>query len=96
METTDKRLIDIMTTELNQLIEAAVGRVLDQRLPKPPVKYYTVSEVSKILNTSRVTLYRLKNEGKLPFSRIAGTRKIRLTQIDIDNFLLKNPGFQGK
>ena len=92
----DKRLIDVSTTELDRIIEAAVGRVLDARLPKQPIKYYTVTEASKILDTSRVTLYRLKNEGKLSFRRLTGTRKIRFTQDDIDSFLLKNPGFQNK
>ena len=96
MEATDKRLIDVMTIELSQLIEDAVGRVLDARLPKQPPKYYTVTEVSKMLDISRVTLYRLKNEGKLPYRRMAGTNKIRLIQEDIDLFILKNPGFTVK
>lgn len=95
MDTQNKRLIDVSTTELEQLIEKSVHRVLDSRLPKPDPKYFSVSELSHILGCSRLTLYKLKDQGKLPYRRLAGTRKIRFIQEDIDNFLLSNPGFKG-
>ena len=87
------RLIDITAIDLELIVEKTVKKVLDARLPKPDPKYFTVMDLQKIIGCSRPTIYKLKNEGKLPYRRIKGTRKIRFIQEDIDNFLLQNPGF---
>lgn len=91
-----KRVVDIWTLELEQLIEKSVNKVLDARLPKAPEKFYSVLELSKILAISRVSIYRMINQEKLSYRRVNGLKRLRFTQTDIDNFLLKNPGFADK
>jgi excisionase family DNA binding protein len=44
-------------------------------------KYYSVTEASKILNVSRVTLYTWKKEGKIKFVKIGERNKISETEI---------------
>jgi excisionase family DNA binding protein len=87
------RLIDISTDELEIILESSIQKILDKRLPKPDLKYYTVKELEKLLECSRVTIYKLTKEGKLSYRRISTTRKIRFTQEDIDSFMQLNPGF---
>jgi excisionase family DNA binding protein len=94
MELQGTRVIDISVTELSKLIEQGVTRVLDARLPKADPKYYTVQDVAKILTCSKVWLYKLINEGHIDYKRMKGTRKIRFTQEDIDNFFKVNPGYK--
>lgn len=96
METNSKRLIDVSTIELQELIERSVQRVLDMRQPKPDPKYYTVQDVAKLLRCHKLTIYRLKDSGKLNYRRVNGGKIIRFTQEDIDSFLLNNPGFTDK
>jgi excisionase family DNA binding protein len=91
-----ERLVDLYSVEFIDQVEKMVERVFDRRLPKPPTKYYSVLQVSEILQISRVSIYKLVNEQKFPYHRPNGLKRLRFTQADLDEFLLKNPGFVDK
>jgi excisionase family DNA binding protein len=88
-----ERLVDLYSVEFIDQVEKMVERVFDRRLPKAPTKYYSVLQVSEILQISRVSIYRLVAEEKFPYCRPNGLKRIRFSQQNIDDFLLKNPGF---
>jgi excisionase family DNA binding protein len=88
------RVIDISVTELEQLVETTVQRVLDARLPKEDPKYFVVRDLEKLLGCSKPWIYKLIKNGSLNYRRIKGTRKIRFTQEDIDSFFKVNPGYK--
>ena len=87
------RLIDLTLKDIERSIEKMVTRVLDARIPKQ-IKYYTVAELAIILDCSKLTVYKLKNEEKITYHRFNGRKSIRFTQDDIDEFMKKNPGFR--
>lgn len=91
-----ERLVDLYSAEFIDQVEKMVERVFDRRLPKPPTRYFSVLEVSQILQISRVSIYRMVTEEKLTYRRANGMKRLRFTQSDIDDFLLKNPGFVDK
>jgi len=90
----ETRVIDISVTELEQLVERQVKKVLDARLPKADPKYFTVRDLEKILGVSTIWIYQMIKAGRLDSRRIKGTRTIRFIQEDIDNFLKVNPGYK--
>jgi len=87
------RLIDVTIQDLEKSIEKMVTRVLDARIPRE-IKYYTVAELAKILDCSKLTIYKLKDEQRISYRRMNGRKSIRFTQADIDEFMKKNPGFR--
>lgn len=93
MKENKTRLIDLDDGELTVIIEAAVERVLNKRLPTPPPVYYTFHQLCKVLNCSRVTLHNLRNAGHLEVFRPAGMKRCLVSQDQLDQFLLKNPGW---
>lgn len=90
----ETRIIDISVTQLTEIMEQTVKRVLDARLPKADPKYFTVQDLAKSLGCTKVWIYKLIKEGHLDSRRIKGTRKMRFTQEDIDNFFKINPGYK--
>jgi excisionase family DNA binding protein len=61
-----------------------------------PQQWMTVAEAMAYLRVSRVTLYRLMGEGRLPFFTIHGERGRRLRRADLDNVLLPGSPEPGK
>lgn len=61
----------------------AVRTVLDERMRLP--EFYTSSEVMRILGISRITLHRLRKQGKL--IGITINRQSRFSKEEIDLFI---------
>lgn len=51
-------------------------------------KLYSTEEIAKILNVSKVTVYRLIESKKIPFYKIKGS--IRIAEKDVMEFLERN------
>lgn len=55
--------------------------------------WLTMPQAMEYLQVSRRTLYRLMDEGTLPYYRITGTRQRRFKRSDLDQLLvLEEPG----
>jgi excisionase family DNA binding protein len=59
----------------------------------PEETWLTMSQAMQYLQVSRRTLYRLMDEGMLPYYRITGTRQRRFKRSDLDQLMvLEEPG----
>lgn len=52
------------------------------------IKLFTTDDLAKILNVSKVTIYRLVETRKIPFYKIKGS--IRFAEKDIHDYLATN------
>ncbi|MFC2103372.1 helix-turn-helix domain-containing protein [Bacteroidota bacterium] len=60
--------------ELKQLISEAVSQAVDKTIPQPPdddEELIKVSDASKLLGVSKVTIHAWKRDGLIPFYRIS-------------------------
>ena len=65
------------------------ARILKQKIKNNKVKeYYTTEEVMELLRISRMTLVKLRSEGKIGFVKVHNT--IRFSKEDIDGFKDRN------
>jgi excisionase family DNA binding protein len=53
--------------------------------PLESIKFYNVKEVAEIMSTSKMTIYRLINEGELPAVRVG--RSIRVSEQAVREYL---------
>jgi excisionase family DNA binding protein len=90
------KIVIITLSDLQEIIEQSVQRVLDTRLPKTNPKYYSVRDVSKLLKCSTPYIYNLIKKGHLTSRKIPGSSKIRFIQEDIDNFFKVYPNYTTK
>jgi hypothetical protein len=78
-------LDDLEKFRINLLMD--IRKMFDGQLGKPPKRWLKSKEVRKILNISGGTLQTLRNNRKLPFTRIGGL--IYYDAAEIDQILTK-------
>jgi hypothetical protein len=78
-------LDDLEKFRINLLMD--IRKMLDGQLGNPPKRWLKSKEVRKILNISGGTLQTLRNNRKLPFTRIGGL--IYYDAAEIDQILTK-------
>jgi len=58
-------------------------------------EYVTPTGAARILGVSRPTIYRMMNEGTLPYIEVAGVNKRKISRSDVDRLLRMHGSGQG-
>lgn len=75
---------------------------MSKKTPEPENKipsdneWMTIAQAIAYTKLSRTTLYRLMDEGTVPFYRVAGTRQRRFKRSELDQLMIREePGQSG-
>lgn len=83
-----RRVIDLTAADISEIVCAAVHKILDQRIEKPPERFYSRKELRELLGCSMPLLHTMLNQGKIESTHIPGTRRRVFTKKNIDDFIL--------
>ena len=83
--TTNERLLKLATA--TPLLLAQVDAVLDGHKERtaPETRLYSISQTARLLNVSRMTVYRLKRQGRLRAVELPGGTS-RITSASVEAF----------
>ena len=86
------RAIESHRSAQNHIVSQSVKMVKSVKsVTDPDVVFVTPTEAAKILGVSKPTLYRLMDDGTLPYTEIAGVKKRRIKRSDVERLI--QPGF---
>ena len=66
-----------------------MSQIVSEKGVCPEDNWLTIPTAQKYLSVSRATLYRLMQQGVLPYYRITGTRQRRFKQSELDQLLVR-------